>query len=129
MGSPAAPVLIDITAQVANYADHGLLGMTYSNGFIYLAYSRATPGIGSDCTDFGSFDGRPASAIFGCVVYGHYSRFPYDAAAGVVTGGEQTIVAGATMVDNGAGGLQPLLCGQFATHGATAAVAGADGTI
>ena len=32
--SPGAPIILDISAEVANYADHGLLGMTYSAGFI-----------------------------------------------------------------------------------------------
>jgi hypothetical protein len=114
---------------VANYADHGLLGMTYSAGFIYLAYSVETPGVGDTCTDFGSFDGRPASEIYGCLVYGRFSRVPYDPDANAVVGPEEVIVNGNDMVDNGFGGWMPLLCGQFATHGATAAAAGADGTV
>ena len=125
-GAPSAPILA-LPARPARPQVPVPANPPPPDGFIYLAYSAATPGIGSDCTDFGSFDGRTAAQIYGCVVYGRFSRFPYNAATGVVTGPEQAIVVGSTMVDDGAGGLMPLLCGQFATHGSTAVVASADG--
>ena len=129
--SDAVPLVLDISAEVADYADHGLIGMTYSGGYLWLAYTRRTEGPYTNvgCTDFGSFDGRVASEIYGCLAYSRYSRVPYDAAQGIVTGLEEVIIDGGTRVDNGAGDTMPLLCGQFATHGATAAVAGLDGTI
>ena len=90
-------------------------------GFLWLTYSRQTPGIGNGCTDSGQIDGRPYAQIAGCVLFGRLSRFPYDAAMGMITGPEDVVMDGE---DNGKQG-----CSQFSTHGITGLVVGADGNI
>ncbi|RYY32834.1 hypothetical protein EON62_04890, partial [archaeon] len=58
--------------------------------------------------------------VKGCKVTGRYSRFPYDPAAGVITGPEQVVIEGAT---------NDMICGQFATHGTTNSVIGPGGLL
>lgn len=124
----APRVLLDIQGQVSSYGDHGLMGALVFKNWLWLAYSRETPcdpaaGCGpSDARPCdGAINGRPNAQIFGCMLFGRLSRFPYDPATGRVTGGEQILMDGA---DNG-----KQACTQFSTHGMTGLVVGPDGFI
>lgn len=117
----APRVLLDIQNQVASYGDHGLMGALVYKGWLWLSYSRETPGIGDGCTDDGAINGRANNQIFGCVLFGRLSRYPYDVATGRVTGAEQILMDGE---DNG-----KQSCTQFSTHGTTGLVVGPDGFV
>lgn len=107
-------------SDVANYGDHGLTHVVYHEGYLWLTYSRETPGIGDNCLDDGAIDGRPLSQINGCEVHGRVVRFPYDAQTGQLTGGQEVIIEGRT---------GKTICGQFATHGATCIIVGPDNAL
>jgi hypothetical protein len=100
--------------------DHGLTHVVYHEGYLWMTYSRETPGIGDNCLDDGAMDGRPLSQVNGCEVHGRVVRFPYDAATGQVTGGQEVIVEGRN---------NKIICGQFATHGATSIIVGPDNAL
>ena len=90
-------------------------------GYLWLTYSRQTPGIGNACTDSGQIDGRPYDQIYGCMLFGRVSRFPYDAATATITGPEDIVMDGENNDKQG--------CSQFSTHGITGLVVGADNFI
>jgi len=76
---------------------------------------------GDNCQDIGEVDGRTLDQIFGCLLFGRVSRFPYDPASGTVTGPEQIIIDGQ---DN-----NRQACVQFVTHGMTGLALADDGAI
>lgn len=51
------------------------------------------------------------------MVHGRLVRFPYNPATGQVTGPQEVVIEGRN---------NNLICGQFATHGATAVIVGPD---
>jgi hypothetical protein len=53
-------------------------------------------------------------------VNGRLTRVPYDPASGWVTGPQEVVIEGRN---------NDIVCGQFATHGATSVVVGPDGAI
>jgi hypothetical protein len=76
--------------QVTSYGDHGITSLDWADGYLYATYSALNPATNNTCADRGQPNGRPPSAIEGCVVYGRLSRWPV--ANGAVTGPEEILV-------------------------------------
>lgn len=55
-------VLIDISAQVASYGDHGLTSVVYLNNYLWVTYMLINPEFGNNCNDYGQFDGGRQNA-------------------------------------------------------------------
>lgn len=103
-GQPSS-ILIDLSAKIASWGDHGFTGLILHGGYMWVTYMVAKAPWGSTgCTDHGQMDGRELINVEGCPISGRVSRFPY--ANGQLTGPEEVVVEGA---NHG-------YCCQFSTH-------------
>lgn len=106
-------MLLDLTARIASWGDHGLTGLYIHDGYLWVSYMVAKAPWGSTgCTDHGQLEGRGdnLASIEGCAITGRVSRFPF--AGGDVTGPEEVVVDG----DASPPGHPGHFCVQFSTH-------------
>ncbi len=126
LSDPSPTIAVDVSTQVHNFWDRGLLGMAIDPGYptrpyIYLLYTRdadigglapkwGTPGVLSDACPT-----PPGATGDGCVVSGRLSRVPLESATGLANGPEQPLVDG--------------WCQQYPSHSMGTIGFGADGAL
>jgi glucose/arabinose dehydrogenase len=131
VGSTTASTVIDVSRQVYNYSDHGLLGMTldpaFGSGrpFLYLLYTRDRDPFGTDAEprweSGGRGDGCPTPpGSDGCTITASLVRYTVGA-DGVADPGSAL-----TLLDGAAAGNW---CFQYTTHGVGTVDFGPDGAL
>jgi len=132
-GAGLATVLVDLSARVSNYGDHGLIALHYSTtggAFLYATYMHRGTLWNNVCTDAGMPGGRELDTIEGCRIYGRFVRWPVRADGTIVDAEEEVIMntedathtaRDGTVIGNG--------CVQFSTHSVPAGIAELGGYI
>src|ERR671913_1839974 len=121
---PTPTVFADLSTQVHNYWDRGLLGLALDPAFpqepwVYVLYTRDAP-VGGTAPRWGSVGGTsdgcptpPGATGDGCVVAGHLSRL--QASGNVMVGSEQVLIED--------------WCQQYPSHSVGGLAFGADGAL
>ena len=117
----ANTVILNIFSRITSFGDHGLSRVLWDRGldgraYIYIVFMKNIWGLGESCRDYGQFDGRVATQIQGCQVYGAVSRWEVND-NGIIISGEQRLFDSQWPVSNDEvlGGT-PSACVQFSTH-------------
>ena len=107
-------LILNIYATTSSFGDHGLTGLLWDRdaagaAWLYAVFMKGRWGAGESCLDSGQFDGRLATQIDGCPIYGALSRWQVDDGGNVISPEQRLLDTELPLGANRA-------CVQFTTH-------------